>query len=552
MYTVLIVDDEEPVREAIRILGEWKTLGVSQIYEAADGKEALAMFEKCKPQLVMVDMKMPEMNGAEFLQVVEQIYPQLLTIVISGYNDFQFTRQAIRSKVVDYLLKPVNRQDLNQALRKAIGVIEAKRISENEQITRNITLNMSLPRLKENIYLSILERSYKEQSSEGLLPLIEADGLKSCYLTAVVRIMNQNAVCSRRFNGEAALLQYAVSNVLGDVSDSNLQAFSFANPKRPREMVVVYTSTKGYLEDSSFKAGLLVKRALTTLGRLFDIQVVAGIGSPYKELSELADSYDEAKAALQATDLLRLSGSVISTGTLESRGSRESLGLSLGSRVALLRSTLEAGNMGQARSLLDDYLSTVKSLGKFTLGEADWMLHDFRILLSDLAIDFGVPVNAHQASGLFRILDTAQTGHDFLNFEQFHSVMGELLKIYGEQIRQRVAGSRSFHIEDVKEYIDRYYYEDIKISMFTEKYYLSREYLMKLFKQQYGFGIHEYMQSVRMEKAADLLNDPQLKVQEISEILGYKDKNYFSKAFRNYYHLSPSEYRARSANADRG
>ncbi|MNS43596.1 putative response regulatory protein [compost metagenome] len=551
MYTVLIVDDEEPVREAIRILGDWKNLGVGQIYEARDGKEALAMFEKCKPELVMVDMKMPEMNGVDFLQVVEQTYPQLLTIVISGYNDFEFTRQAIRSKVVDYLLKPVNRQDLNQALRKATQILEAKRLSESEQITRNITLNVSLPRLKENIYFSILERSYKERSSEGLLPLIEVEGSKGYYLTAVIRIMNQSAVCSRRFNGGVALLQYAVSNVLSDVSDSNLQAFSFANPKRAREMIVVYTAAGGYLEDLSFKAALLVKKAITTLDRLFDIQVVAGIGSSYGEVLKLADSYDEAKAALKGTDLLRLSGGIISSGPLKSGGFRESRGLALGSRVALLRSALEAGNIGQARIILDDYMSTVKTRDVFTLGEADWMLYEFRILLSDLAIELGVPVDALQDSGLLRLSDTTQTGHDFMNYEQFQSVMSGLLQIYGEQIRQKVAGSRNFHIGEVKEYIDRYYYEDIKISMFTEKYYLSREYLMKLFKQQYGFGIHEYMQRVRMEKAAELLSDPNLKIQEISEILGYRDKNYFSKAFRNYYDISPSEYRSRSVSADR-
>ncbi|MNI84091.1 Xylose operon regulatory protein [compost metagenome] len=106
-----------------------------------------------------------------------------------------------------------------------------------------------------------------------------------------------------------------------------------------------------------------------------------------------------------------------------------------------------------------------------------------------------------------------------------------------------MAGRRQFNVEDIKEYIDNHYFEEIKISMFTEKYFLSREYLMKLFKQQFGFGIHEYVQKVRMDKAQKLLDDPGLKIQDISEMLGYKDKNYFSKAFRNYYSISPSEYR---------
>ncbi|MNC63541.1 HTH-type transcriptional activator RhaR [compost metagenome] len=83
--------------------------------------------------------------------------------------------------------------------------------------------------------------------------------------------------------------------------------------------------------------------------------------------------------------------------------------------------------------------------------------------------------------------------------------------------------------------------------MFTEKYYLSREYLMKLFKGQYGYGIHEYVQRVRMEHAVSLLQDEEMKIQDIAEMLGYKDKNYFSKAFRNYYSVSPSGYRTQLA-----
>ncbi|MFD2876499.1 response regulator [Paenibacillus rhizoplanae] len=89
--------------------------------EATDGKAGLELLRRERFDLVLVDMKMPELSGAELLQIAEQEFPDLLLIVISGYNDFEYTRQAIRSKVVDYLLKPVNRTDLNLALRKAVG-----------------------------------------------------------------------------------------------------------------------------------------------------------------------------------------------------------------------------------------------------------------------------------------------------------------------------------------------------------------------------------------------------------------------------------------------
>lgn len=95
----------------------------------------------------------------------------------------------------------------------------------------------------------------------------------------------------------------------------------------------------------------------------------------------------------------------------------------------------------------------------------------------------------------------------------------------------------------IKEYIEEHYCEDIRISMFSEKYYFSKEYLSKLFKKKYDCGIYEYALNIRMERAKELLADAKLQIQEISERLGYSNSNYFSKAFRNYFDISPTEFR---------
>jgi len=98
-------------------------------------------------------------------------------------------------------------------------------------------------------------------------------------------------------------------------------------------------------------------------------------------------------------------------------------------------------------------------------------------------------------------------------------------------------------IDIIKEYIDENYCQDIKISMFSDKYYFSKEYLSKLYKKKYGCGIYEYALKLRMERAKELLADPAIQIQEISDRLGYSNNNYFSKAFKNYYNISPTEYR---------
>lgn len=98
-------------------------------------------------------------------------------------------------------------------------------------------------------------------------------------------------------------------------------------------------------------------------------------------------------------------------------------------------------------------------------------------------------------------------------------------------------------VKIIKEYIDKNYNTNIKISMFTSRYFFSKEYLSKLFKSKYGCGIYTYVQEVRMQRARALLENPDIKIQSISERLGYADNNYFSKAFKNYYGMSPSQWR---------
>lgn len=98
-------------------------------------------------------------------------------------------------------------------------------------------------------------------------------------------------------------------------------------------------------------------------------------------------------------------------------------------------------------------------------------------------------------------------------------------------------------VKIIKDYIDKNYNTNIKLSLFTTQYFFSKEYLSKLFKNTYGCGIYTYVQEVRMKRAKDLLENPGIKIQSISERLGYTDNNYFSKAFKNYYGMSPSQWR---------
>ncbi|MFC5471354.1 response regulator [Cohnella suwonensis] len=544
MYKVLIIDDEEPLREAIRILGDWEKLGVERVLEATDGKIGLSMLEEHKIDLVIVDMKMPEMNGVELLRVIEREYQDLLTIVISGYNDFEYTRQAIHAKVVDYLLKPVNRRDLNEALLKAINVLEAKRKMKSEHISKNITLNLSLPKLKEKVYISLIERSFKNQMNETFLPLIGADDAMNRFATVVLRVLNLEAVSVGRFHNDVDLLRFAIANVIDEIASDHFHCFSFASPKEEREMIAVITMKGGYREDMVYRSVHQMKRVSATLAKLFGIVALVGIGDLCDEALDIADSYDNAKASINGVDLLKLNGSAV---TNEAAQSFHKDNLSISSRIPMIRSALENGSIQHAKGIMGDLAKSWKSSGGFSVWEADRTARELVVLLNDIALELKVSPERLLIGG-DHALRMKGISADYTDFGQYESLLNRILEYYVEEIRKALTVNRPFDVGDIKSFIDNHYFEDIKISVFSDKYFLSREYLMKLFKQEFGTGIHEYVQKVRMDKAKELLDDRSLKIQDISEMLGYKDKNYFSKAFRNYYSYSPTEYRENRMN----
>lgn len=537
-FNILIIDDEQPVREAIKILGLWEELKVDKIFEASNGRQALDILDSEHIDLVLVDMKMPEMDGMKLLQIMEEKYPELMSIVISGYQDFDYTRQAIRSKVSDYILKPVNRHELNASLKKAVDTLRMRKAKDREVIHQNITLNLSLPKLKEKLYLSILDRTYKSHNYEELIDIL---GLKISgyrYVVITMRLLNHDEVMKLRFKDDFDLLGFAVSNVIQEVS--GYDCFSFVNPKQRREMITIISVEEGQWQEAAYHLHQQMSKLVNSLGDLFHLQVAIGIGQSVAAFHELAVSFDQSKKAVSSLNLYGKSENVIAYEEPTRNTAMQHHSILL--RRTQIKQALDAGN----RQLLHRYIreTTTQWTSEmcFTIEEADRVLDDLIIVLNDLAIELGVsmdqlPIGVEDPMGFLHL------SGDFVTYAEFEERLHDLVERYYELVEKVKLQSTSFKITEIKSFIDQNYFEDIKISMFADKYYLSREYLMKLFKQAYGYGIHEYVQKVRMEKAQELLLDTQLKIQEVAEMLGYKDTNYFSKAFRNYFDCSPTEYR---------
>lgn len=165
IYTVLIIDDEKPVRQAIIALGHWNVFDIGQIYEAAEGENGLQCMREHDPDIILVDMKMPNMDGAKFLEIASREFPLAKYIVISGYDDFEYTKRAIQVKVLDYLLKPVIESELNEALSKAVAELDnVKKENAKQELPNPIQSNL-LPLAGEDMIRNLNEiKDYIDQN----------------------------------------------------------------------------------------------------------------------------------------------------------------------------------------------------------------------------------------------------------------------------------------------------------------------------------------------------------------------------------------------------
>ena len=176
MTKVLIVDDESPVRDAVKLLGEWDRLGVTCLLEAQNGDEAKRLIEQERPSLVLTDIQMPQCNGIELMEWIHQQASATKLVVLTGYDEYSYMRRAIQLGSFDYLLKPIDPDMLNDTLERALSDIEPEETETDPilqigtYIEQHYAEELSLQGMSERFYLSreYISRRFKQQYGVNL------------------------------------------------------------------------------------------------------------------------------------------------------------------------------------------------------------------------------------------------------------------------------------------------------------------------------------------------------------------------------------------------
>lgn len=535
MHTILIVEDEPSIRNGLARHSVWKELGAGRVLEADDGLSALERVrEEPGIRLVLTDIRMKKMSGLEFIrELYETVDFQGKVIILSGYDDFQYARTAMKYGVVDYLLKPVDMAELARVARRALVQLE----KESRQLESLRIMESAMPKLKEEL----LQRLVEEPENAGALPGLRTE-LASYGLTwlasdaLVIMVLEANNLRASA-SGESAADRDLVFFAIGNVVEYSLYEYvgktgpyvRFRSSRHDKWIVI-------FGEPAENKEGVraqLIEWESSIQARMSKY-VKVDVGIAFVAGGANASPGALYKEALEKLERIRLYGSA--EDGEEGEAGETFREVDLRSGAPALVDLLRHGSPGDISEAAAQFPLLVREWNVTKRGELHRHAFEWLLEIFEAAHKAGWKQD-HWRRDPLRLWEKIQA---FDTVEALQSFVESQLLQVGEEWREM---PRNQVLQAAERYIQVHYTEPLTVQAIADHAYVTPEWLSTLFKKHHDSTVLDYITRLRMEKAKELLQDVGLKIYQIGGRVGYRDTVYFSRLFRKHAGMTPKEYR---------
>lgn len=538
MLKVFLVEDEIVMREGIKNNIKWEQEGFSFVGEASDGELAYPLIQKTRPDILITDIKMPFMDGLELSRLVKQEMPDMKIIILSGYDEFEYAKEAISIGITDYLVKPIAGVKLLEAVKKVGKLVleeqEQKRFLQKFEEER--LENKQLARQKFFKSLASGKRSVSELLKEGRE--VGLDLVANRYNIVLLQIFADGEVVGYSEEQNAAAQQIeAMADNMPEVlmMELGLEGWAF---------IVKEIREKRELEE-------ILEEFLTELREIIDayegIEYFAGVGKAVERLSELGRCFEDANKAFSYRYLRKRNQVIYSGAETEGISVDEELKLSSLNLEKLDRRILErflkTGLKSEVVRFIDEYFDSLGERNIQSLLFRQYVTMDMYFVTIAMLEQFG-----YESCELVERCGDFQTmTAEFSTVQRTKNYMKKILETAVE-LREQVSQKKySSLLKDAKNYIEQNYdNEEISLNTVAASVNLSPNHFSTIFSQEIGHTFIEFLTSVRMEKAKELLRSSSMKTAEIAYAVGYKDPHYFSYLFKKTQECTPREFRAKA------
>lgn len=533
MYNLLIVDDEQLERDGLYSMIDWSNFKISDIMTAKNGFDALRKAEKMKPDILITDVKMPGMTGLELVVKLKDKIENLKVIFTSGYDDADFMRNALRLNAYEYILKPVVKQELIDAVQRICNDMDKeKRIhSEKESLLSIADQSRELfqEKLLDDIIYGTLQRKKLTDIEEKFLYALHEN---ASFTTLLVELDDYSGSKSESSPIKMHQIIRSLSNHVLINPNNCKMIIKAINDKR---FLIVICAAYNLGEDEIERTS---NEMLQYLKNDLQISVTIAVGLVVPSIEETCQSYDF-NCELIHRKMFVGKGIVLTkknTPLSEQNASFADVFASVDSELIKCVRNYDVEKLNHHIDRLFDTLETsgvfdqtfVQNICINVISKLQLYVNEVNETVENI---FGI------GTSLWNKLIAFET---IIDIRQW---MKGVFKAVIEYFSLKENSNCRKIVSKVVEEMEKHYNEELVLKDIAAKMYYSPNHLGYIFKQETGKGFNDYLTEIRMKKACGLLEDPTLKIYEIAAMVAYQNSNAFSIKFKEYYGVTPKKYR---------
>ncbi len=523
----MLADDEGIVIDSMKFIIE-KEFGDSCVVEyAKTGRSVIELAENFRPDIAVMDIQMPGINGIEAMKEIRTFSKNTIFIVMSAYDKFDYAKEAIKLGVMEYITKPMERTKVVAALKKAMEQIDSEREKRSNELIIKEKLETIEPIIESGLIYNVLLQEQFKEDIDSYMSLLGLD-CKYGYMLAVVCGEEQQG--SHMTNAIGSSIR--MSGKYGEIRHYLKEYYECVVGNLMSNKIAVFVPCNDETDDYNVRIELInsTRELVRKLRKSSDISFRIGIGG-IKPVKNLSESYQEALRALAAS-----TGSVAHVKDLPIGCEYEenypiNLERSLFERI-------EIGDLDGALDVADSYYEWMRETSAQYIMTIRLKVVEFVLRAESLAFLNGG--QTYRFNGREEYLPQIMSTNDLDQLKRwFMAKISDACK----NIQNKREEKSTNNIEQAKEYIKVNFDKDISLDDVSRNVNISPYYFSKIFKEETGQNFIEYLTNIRIEKAKELLISSEYSMKEICLMCGYSDPNYFSRSFKKNVGVTPTEYK---------
>jgi len=526
---LMIVEDELRLRSNLALNIPWEENGIEVVGLAASGEEALALFDRKKPDIVLLDIQMPGMNGLELAKRIHDKDPLVKMIILSGHDNFEYARQAVNMGISKYLLKPAGDTEILNAVLEASSELRRYLDQLHNSTLLQEKWEQHLPHLKEMFLLNWLQGKFSpwEISKRSADIMLDISKVKK-YCVAVID-MDPLAEDETRFSAkDTSLLQVSLKYICQETVN---REHEWITVDTNGSTVIVFTSEEDNGDEFVQYINAVVGKLLGIVKEILKVTASAGISGTADEPRKLSKLYEQAREALRKRIIYGHDIVITHQDRFEERGVQSSYP----DIERELEIALETGNDQKYSEALEQLWQSVMG-ASHTVDEINEGLFYFSSLFVRMIQQHDCTVKEIAGEDMHYL----QNLQKFASKEQAYECLSRISRNFLKKLRNKRGSAGHKIVQSVIKMIEENMHEDLTLYTAAEKLYINSSYLSRLFKKETGKSFSAYVLERKMEQAKAMLLQG-AKVYDAAASVGYRDVSYFTKVFRKYWGVTPGE-----------